>query len=164
MNGVSVDMIKAIGNYFKNKSELFYIEVITVLVIIAICIGFIIPKQIHKINQFKKNTDISNATIIGSAAENIIKNNEGFMNYETEKLNINKQIDINSEMIDDKFIRALIKEIKNFNIDKLPTLKYKKNGYNHFSITIKENKVSVYANNKNVEKDLRMYPNIDKKE
>ncbi|MCT4687087.1 hypothetical protein [Vallitalea sp.] len=152
-------MKKRLGNYLKNKSTYFYVEAVVVIVILTVLIAIFVPRQINKIYKLKRNTDISNATLLGHAAENIIKSNDEFKNYFIDKLNVNKEVIVNSEDIDDRFINALIKELKGFKINQLPIIKMKKGGYTHFSISIdNNNNVNVYADNSDDTKDLQLYP------
>lgn len=152
-------MKKRMVNYLKNKSTYFYVEVAVVIVILTVLIAIFVPRQIRKIDKLKRDTDISNATLLGNAAENIIKSNDEFKNYSIDKLNINKEVVVNSEDIDDKFINELINEFKDFKINQLPIIKMKKGGYTHFSISIDNNNVYVYADNGDDTKDLQLYPN-----
>lgn len=152
-------MKKRMVNYLKNKSTYFYVEVVFIIILLTVIIAIFVPRQISKIDRLKRETDISNATLLGHAAENIIKNNNKYKNYSIGKLNINKEVDINSNVIDNDFINALIKELEGFKINKLPILKMKKGGYTHFSISIDNDNVYVYADNGDDTKDLQLYPN-----
>lgn len=151
-------MKKSIVNYLKEKSMYFYIEISAVVIIIIVLIAFFVPKQISKIDDYKRETDISNAVILGQAAENIISNNNDFKNYSVDYLNINKKVDINSDAVEDNFINLLIEELDNCDIKEIPHIKHKKGGYSHFSITIDNNEVCVYASNSDNTKDLQLYP------
>lgn len=150
-------MKKCIVNYLKNKSTYFYVEVTLVIVILIVLVAIFVPRQISKIDRLRRNTDISNATLLGHAAECIIKSNDEFNNYSIDKLNINKKVVVNSNDKDDNFINALIKELKRFKIYKLPIIKMKKGGYTHFSISIDNNNVYIYADKGT--KDIQLYPN-----
>ncbi|GKX31910.1 hypothetical protein SH1V18_43900 [Vallitalea longa] len=156
-------MKKSLINYLKDKNMYFYIEISAVVIILILLIAFFVPKQISKIDNYKRETDISNAVILGQAAENIINNNNDFKNYSVNNLNINKKVDINSDAVEDNFINLLIEELDGFDIKEIPHIKLKKGGYSHFSITIYKNKVYVYVSNGDNTNNLQLYPEqVDK--
>lgn len=138
-------MKRLMKNFWKNEDGFSYTELIVILAILVLLLGFAVPSQIRKIDDSKRETDQSNATLIGNSVVRIIKDNDRFKDYTTTKLNVNNELATNSETLDDDFINTLLKEFNQFKIDNIPNIKYKKGGYDCFSVTIAENKVYVYA-------------------
>ncbi|MCT4598102.1 MAG: hypothetical protein N4A50_09535 [Vallitalea sp.] len=148
-------MRKIISNFLKNKSRSTIIEIIVVIVVLLILIVTAVPNQIKKIDNSKKETDVANATLIGNAVAKIINQEDAYNNYSVNKLNISHSIP-DKKSLDEELIEELIQEFNKFDME-IPTLKYRKGGFKHFSVTVDKNNIIVYAHNKNVSKSVELF-------
>lgn len=148
--------MKSFKDFWSNDEGFSYVEMIIICGLIAVILLLTIPSQIKRMNEAKRNIDVNHANIIGNSIENLLITDESLKDYAVKRLNLNENVS-SKNVMDEAFLSSVKQELKEFDIERMPQISYKKRTYKYFSVTVSANKVYVYADSGG-DKVLQLYP------
>lgn len=81
----------------------------------------------------KGTTDVNHANIIGNSIENLLITDESLKDYAVKRLNLNENVP-NKNVMDEAFLSSVKQELKEFDIERMPQISYKKNVHTSISV------------------------------